>query len=161
MKPIAADIVDNTWQRVSALPDHDAPRLIQRMSREQPAVLAYLMAVDNDLFNDDERKLLLFLGVVVWQIMLQGSKRLRPITEEMLEKAKARNLKMSEYLQKESAGGFEEATRTIVSNYSQPEVLRYIVEALMGEPEEGCIIRDEYKGIMMLDLKTIIDCFSS
>lgn len=52
-----------------------------------------------------------------------------------------------------------EATTTIINSYRQPEVLRYVVEALMEEPEEGCLIRDESKGIMLLDLKTVIDCF--
>lgn len=61
----------------------------------------------------------------------------------------------------EIEGGFIEATRTIINNYGQPEVLRYIVEALMEEPEEGCLIRDENKGIMLLDLKAVIDCFDT
>jgi len=45
--------------------------------------------------------------------------------------------------------------------YGQPEVLKHVVEALMEEPEEGCLIRDANKGIMFLDLKTVIDCFDT
>ena len=39
------------------------------------------------------------------------------------------------------------------------EVLKYVVEALMEETEEDALIRDDNKGIMMIYLKTIIDCF--
>lgn len=161
MEPIPAQVVERIWKRVASLPPRRAPGLMQRMAMEQPVVLAYLLGVDDDLLNEDERQLLLYLGVVVWQIMLQGSKPLPLITEEMLDNAGARNLKMLEYLQSETEAGFEEATRTILSSYSQPEVLRYIIEALIEDPEKGCLIRDENRGAMMLDLKTIVDCFNN
>ncbi len=159
MEPIPAEIVEETWKRVASLSPRRAPRLMKRMGREQPLVLAYLLAVDHDLFNDDERQLLLCLGVVVWQIMSQRSRPLPTITEDQLDAAEAKNVKMAEYLQGETEEGFMEATRTMISNYGQPAVLRYVVEAIMEEPEEGCVIRDDSRGIMLLDLKTVIDCF--
>jgi hypothetical protein len=54
-----------------------------------------------------------------------------------------------------------QATTAIINNYGPPEVLRYVIEALMEEPEEGYLIRDENKGIMLLDLKTVIDCLDT
>jgi hypothetical protein len=160
MDMISAEIVEKTWRRVASLPTHRAPSLIQRMAEEQPLILAYLMAVDNDIFNNDERQLLLYLGVVVWQIMSQGTQPLPAVTEEILDQVEDRNIKMAEYLQRETTeDGFEQAAELIISNYGQPEVLKYVVEALMEEPEEGCVIQDENRGLMFLDLKTVIDCF--
>lgn len=159
MDMISAETVEKTWRRVASLSPRSAPKLIQRMTREQPLILAYLMAVDNDIFNGDERQLLLYLGVVVWQMMSQGTQPLPTITEEILDQAEARNMKMAEYLQGETEDGFERAAELIISNYGQPEVLRYVVEALMEEPEEERVIQDQNKGIMFLDLKTVIDCF--
>ena len=161
MEPISAEVVDKVWKRVASFSPRRAPRLIQRMTKEQPVVLAYLLAVDNDILNDDERQLLLYLGVVIWQIMSHGTEPLPKVTEEILDAAETRNIKMAEYLQRETEEGFLEATKTIISNYGQPEVLKYVVEAIMEEPEEGCIIRDENRGILFLDLKTVIDCFDS
>ncbi|MDP2948724.1 MAG: hypothetical protein Q8P22_04225 [Chloroflexota bacterium] len=66
---------------------------------------------------------------------------------------------MVEYLRSGSEAGFLEATRTMLTSYGQPEVFRFVVEALREEPEEGCVIRNENIGIMLLDLKTLIDCF--
>jgi hypothetical protein len=42
----------------------------------------------------------------------------------------------------------------MINNYNQPEVLRYVAEALMEEPEEDIEedIRDENKGIMLIVL---------
>ena len=158
---ISAEMVERTWQRVAALSLKDAPKIIQRMTKEQPVTLAYLMAVDSDIFNNEERQTLLYLGIVVWQIMLQGTRPLTKITEKMLDEAEAKNLKIAEYLQGETETGFEETTRKIIETYKQPEVLRYIVEAIMEDTEETSSIREESKGIMFLDLKTVIDCFDA
>jgi len=43
---IPAEVVERTWQRVASLSPRSAPKLIQRMTREQPVVLAYLLAVN-------------------------------------------------------------------------------------------------------------------
>ena len=158
---IPAEVVERTWQRIAGQSAKDAQKLVNRMSKEQPVVLAYLMAVDNDIFNQGEREVLLFLGVVVWQIMLQGNRPLPMVTEKILDEAEAGNLKMAEYLRGETEAGFEEASRKIIGSYKQPEVLRYVVEAIMEDTEESSPIREENKGIMFLDLKTVIDCFDA
>jgi len=159
MEPISAEAVEKTWKRVASLSPRVAPKLIQRMTKEQPVILAYLLAVDHDIFNDDERQLLLYVGVVIWQIMSQGVQPLTMVSEAVLDAAERNNVKMAEYLQGETEEGFLQATRMMISSYNQPEVLKYVVEAIMEEPEEGCVIRDENRGIMLLDLKTVIDCF--
>lgn len=128
MDPIPVEIVERTWQRMAALSPRHAPKLIQRMAKEQPTVLAYLMATDDDILNPDERQLLLYLGVVVWQMMSQGSKPLPTITEKILDDVETRNIKMAEYLQNETESDFVEVTTTIINSYRQPEVLRYVVE---------------------------------
>lgn len=158
MKPISADIVESTWQRMAAMSPGEALKLVDRMKEEQPVVMAYLMAVDHDLFNQEERELLVYLGMVVWQIMSPGNAPLSRVTEKALDKAEESNMKMIESLMEAPEPDFTETTRTMIENYGQPEVLRYVVEALV-EAVENEEVRDENMGIMMLDLKTVIDCF--
>lgn len=159
MDTVSAEVVEKVWTKMASLTLSGCQKLSQRMSQEQPLILAYLMAVDHDILNRDERELLVYLGMTVWQMMSQGPQRLRQVTEKVLNKAEAANIKMDEYLEGETGEGFLSTTRTILDNYQQPEVLRYVVEALMEEPEEGCIIRDVNRGALFLDLKTVIDCF--
>lgn len=135
--------------------------LMDKMRDEQPNLLAYLLAVDHDILGQDERELLLYLGVVVWRIMSQGLRRTPRVTQKALDEAEARNLKMVEHLQKQSEAGFQEATKRMIDNYGQPEVLGFVIEALMEEPEEGHSIDDAKTGILMLDLKTVIDCLDA
>ncbi len=159
MNPISSDIVEKTWKKIGGMSPLELPKLINLMTKEQPLILAYLMAVDNEILNQDEQELLLYLGVVVWQIMSQGSTPLPKVTEGILDEVEESNIKMLEYLEGESETDFIETVEKIIGNYNQPEVLRYAIEALMEESAEECLIRDEYKGIMFINLKTVIDCF--
>lgn len=159
MKPISSGIVEKTWKKLSSMSPLKAPRLINDMSKQQPLILAYLMAAGEDMLNQDEKELLLYLGVVVWQIMSQGSAPLPKVTEETLDAIENSNVKMLEYLEGESEIDFIETVENIFTNYNQTEVLKYVVEALMEEEDEESFIRDEVKGIMLIYLKTVIDCF--
>ncbi len=51
MEPIPAEVVDKVWKKVASLSLRRAPKLIQHMTKEQPVVLAYLLAVDDDILN--------------------------------------------------------------------------------------------------------------
>ncbi len=159
MKPISSKIVEKTWKRIGGMSPAEMPKLVSLMNRKQPFIIAYLMGVGGDTLNQDERELLVYLGVVVWQIMSQGSVSLPKITGEALDKAERVNMKMLEYLEAELEPGFTQVVKTILNSYNQIEVLRYVVEALMEESEEeACLIRDESKGLLLLYLKTVIDC---
>jgi hypothetical protein len=161
MKPISSEIVEKTWKKMARIPPQEAQKMITLIGKKQPIILAYLMACGSDIFNQDERELLLYLGVVVWQIMSQGSTSLPKIKENTVDKVENSNMKMIEYLKGESDTGFIDTVEKIINNYSQPEVLKYVIEALMEETEEGCLIRDENKGIMAIYLKTVIDCLNT
>lgn len=159
MKPISPEIVEATWKRIGGMSPSQIPKLIQQMEREQPVILVYLMAAGDDILNRDERELLLYLGVVVWQIMLQGDTLPPEVSEEDLAEVEKSNTKMLEYLGGEMEDDFVKTTQKIMVNYGQPEVLKYIIEALMEDEED--LIRDENKGMLVIFLKTVIDCLNN
>ncbi|MDZ7268140.1 MAG: hypothetical protein ONB48_09430 [candidate division KSB1 bacterium] len=205
MLPISAEIVEATWQKMATIPPSQAQKLIEQMSRQQPLILAYLMAAGDDLLNHAERELLLYMGVVIWQMMEQGDKRPATVTETLLEETDQRNLKMLEYLAGDSEQEFIDTVQALLDSCNQREVLRYAIETLMEgeeeldeefelereepfaydddagdepddeanefagddaaedddddlEEESDGSVRDEMKGMMMLYLKTVIDC---
>jgi hypothetical protein len=160
MKPIPEEIVEQTWKRMSAQPIEKAESLVNTMQKEQPFALIYLLAVGGDLLNEEERNLLVYLGIVVWQMMKQGEAPLSKVTEDKLEEAEEKNFKMLNSLAGKSERAFQEAALEMIEDYPQVAVLKYVFEALMEEPEEEVEIRDENLGIIAIYLKTIIDCFN-
>lgn len=160
MKTVSPELVEQTWQRMADMSPDEIPVLMNTFVAEQPAVVAFLMAAGEDLLNQDEKEFLLYLGVTVWQIMQQGSRPLSEVSEKALEAMVDSNFKMLEYLEGESEFDFTDTVATIYSSYNQPEVLRYVLEALFEEDEEVSEnIREEMKGMIFVYLKTIIDSF--
>ena len=69
---ISAETVTQVWQDMAQASADEAPHFINEMRVEQPVVLAYLLAVGDALFNQHERELIFYLGMVVWQMMKQS-----------------------------------------------------------------------------------------
>ena len=159
MDVIPADVVETTWKEMAAGSVADARKWANRMTKEQPFVLAYLLAVGERDFNPDEAQLLVYLGTVVWQIFDRSGRQLAKVSGDVLDRTEENNAKMLEYLEGESETGFVEAVRGLLDGYNQVEVLRHVINALMEEPEEGCDIRRDNVGALFIHLKTIIDCF--
>ncbi len=158
MKTIASEVVDKTWQRVAGLSNQQGAKLAERMSQEQPFVMAYLMAVDHELLDQDERELLFYVGTVIWQIMSEGAKPLPQVTEKRLDEAEAANVGMLESLVGAPDADLTQAAEKLLVDYNQPAVLEYAMEALM-EAAEDQEVRQDNLGIMLIDCKTVIDAF--
>lgn len=158
---ISADTVTRTWQRVGAMPAHEAPRLVEQMRKEQPVILAYLMAMsEQPEFSPDDREIVFYLGMVVWQIMRQSPRRLRRVSERMLDQVLQANEDQLKKLASGTGADLYHASRTIVDGHAEPEVLRYVVEALMDEdardPDDPPLSAESV-GLAFLSLKNILD----
>jgi hypothetical protein len=159
MKVISADDVEKVYVKMWNMSEQDAFRLSYAMQEEQPLLVAYLAAVDKDILNQEEREVLFYQGTVIWQIMSEAQKPLPQITEDKLLRIESENLCLSESLKNAGTWKFAEVIKRILKDYGQPEVFRYVLSALLDQDNEDCVIRDENLGIIMLDLKTVIDCF--
>ena len=158
MQPISADIVEATWKRIAGMSPMDAAKLSRQMHKHHPFILAYLLAVGGNTLNKAERELLVYMGIVVWQIMLKGNTELPRVSEKDLEKAEESNMRMLDYMIGELGSDFIDTTKKLMENYAQPEVFWYVIEALV-EDEEG-LVRKGNEGMMAIYLKTVIDCLN-
>lgn len=160
MNKIPGEIVEKTWREMVALSPDYYPKLVNKFTEEQPVILAYFLTISEEHLNEDEQHLFLYVALVVWRIMSKGEMQLPRVTKKMIREATEKNLKMLEYLHGESESGFIETVEIMIENYNQPEVLQFVVEALIEEDEEdNGHIRNESIGMMMIYLKTVIDCF--
>ena len=162
MKPIPAETVERRQARIANLPEEALEELIDRASDEQPFMLAYLMAAGEAEFNSSEQELLLYVGVVIWQIMREEQEQMRALSEEDLETAEETNRQLIEYLEGEPEHELLETVETVIGGYSQGPLLRFVIESVMDEDEEAYDdmepVRDEMKGMLIFYLKILIDC---
>ena len=161
MKPISARIVEKIRIKMSQSMPEEIPEIIEQFADDQPLILAFLMSAYDDILNQVELEALLYLGVAVWKMMRHGGRPSAMVSEKRLDEVEAINLKMLEYLDGESERDFENTVRMIIDNYNQVEVLRFVIEELMEDSEDDEDFRDENIGIMMIALKTVIDCLDT
>jgi hypothetical protein len=133
---ISYETVTDTWQRMAETPIDEAQQLIEQMENEQPVILVYLLALDEFPFDPTEREIIFYIGTVLWQIMKQSQRRLRPLAEESMLKSEDENIKILELLSEDTDADFFSATKNLIDQYPEPEVLRYLVEALMEDLED-------------------------
>ena len=161
MNPISSDIVEKVWKEREEASRKEVSEAIKHIRKEQPVILGHLTTTGEGILNEDERTLLVCLGMVVWQIMSQGDTPLPKITKKTLDEVENANIKMLEYFNSETDAEFTDTLMAMVKNYPQPEVLKFIIEMVMKGIREECIVRnDNYKGFMIFYLKTVIDCFN-
>lgn len=159
METLSAEIVETTWRKMAAMPLDEMPELMERLENEQPEIMAFLMAIDADLLNQDERELLFYLGMVVWQIMRQGTPRPKRVSVKHLEELITRTEQIVETFMNESAGDFMVTMSRAIKAHHQIHVLRYVVEALfeVDEDAEYTAMREEMKGVVFKNLKIVLE----
>lgn len=162
MRPISKESVEETWEKLAALPPERAMALMDEMVKQQPVIIAYMMATADAYLNEDEQELLIYLGFAIWQIVCHGVEPPHSISEETLDACESKNLSMLEYLAGEADADFADTVEKIFHSYPQPEVLRYIVECLIEETNDaGVHVSDDGRGHMLICLKTVLDCFNT
>ncbi len=80
------------------------------------------------------------------------------MTGEELEAAEDANLKFLEEMDAGSEMDFVAGMQKMVASYNQMPLLGAVLEALMQGHEEHPELAPENLGMVLLDLKTVIDC---
>lgn len=153
--------VDNSWNEMGELDLDDVPRLVNKLGKEQPYILTYLMATGSDILNQPEREMLLFLGVMIWHIVSKIVPDAPEISGDILDYSEEKNMEMLEYLSGEPETDFMDTVAKIMSKYHQSELLRFIIDRLLEEPDKGIELSEDNIGMIVIYLKTIIDCLDS
>jgi hypothetical protein len=156
---IPAEKVEMIFEKMWNMSEQEAFKLSYVMEKEQPLLLAYLAAVDKDLLNQQEREMLFYLGTVVWQVMAASFSPLSTIGEKHLLACEQANNQLAQSLKSDDARTFAATVKKILKECRQAEVMRYVIAALMDEDSAENTVRDENLGFIILNLKTVIECF--
>lgn len=157
MNTISFETIDRTWRDLAAMKPGGFSDLVSDFVQEQPYLLSYLMEVDEEQLNDDERELLIFLGTVIWRIMSQGKASLPQATANDIFDAEDNNFDMLQNYHEEHEADYSQALLRMVQSYNQWELLNFVVDILVEDDKEPTI-RENNLAVMMIYLKTVMDC---
>ena len=158
MNTISGKIIDRTWKRTNEATEEEGQRLLDVMAKQQPFVVAYLMAVEETLMGEEERGQLILIGLILWQVVSAEKPDLRPITMDDLEAAETRNLKFLEEMEAGSEMDHMAGLQNLLATYNQVPLFTVVIEALMGGNEEEPELAGENIGLALLHLKSVLDC---
>ena len=155
---IDAATVEATWRRIGALTDAEARREGKRGGREQPDLLAFIMAFTQEL-SPAAQELAIYVFYVVLAIFRAAAGRRVPrVKAGAIEHQWSKNSDELERLQGAHERFLERAALQQISG--EPEVMRYVVEAVMeagDDPDDPLELTEEDQGMLFLVLKTVVD----
>ena len=158
MKTIPLEVIDEVWERVSSASEEEAQALVRRVQEEQPFIMVYLLAMDEEVMGEDERGTLIELGSYILEIVHTVAPDLPQVTGDELEAAEQFNLKQLENLEEGSEMDLDHTVHALFANYNQMPLLGATLEALMADYEDAPELAPENTGMSLLYLKTVIDC---
>jgi len=157
MNTIPARTVDEITEELFFLDNELVfEQMVNDLGEDQPFIFTYLMTIGEGDFNDEEREMMLLLGVIIWRIMSKEKETLPTVSEESLDKVEQENMPLLEQLA-EDESTFASSARGLLRDYNQPEILSYVIESVVAEAEES-EVREVNQGIMIIFLKIVIDC---
>src|SRR6266487_4350025 len=158
MRTISGKIIDRTWKRINEATEEEGQRLLETMAKQQPFIVAYLMAIEETQMDDDQRGQLTLIGLILWEIIYAENPALRQITMADLEAAEQANVKFLEDLEAGSEMDHMSALQNLMTTYNQMALLNAVIEGLMAGHEEEPELAGEHIGLALLHLKTVLDC---
>ena len=156
MEPISEKLVEKTWQEVAGFSPQQANKEMQKMGKNQPELLAFLMAMTEDM-EPDVKELAIYIAFVVYRMFESSRSRTKKLTSREI---------MSSYESNETLmGSLEDAHEKFIDRIAgmqsskQPNVIEYVLDALFEEAENGDEVEltDEDRGFLFLLLKTEVD----
>lgn len=124
---------------------------IQDFAQAQPHLASYLTNEENTILNDEERTLLLFGAIVIYQSVVDERTEPAVASEAMVGQAEEEN-----YAMMPEKGSFRDRLTPFFEESEEEELLAFVEDLIVGEAEEDGVTK-EAREPLFIALKTVID----
>jgi hypothetical protein len=158
MKTINYNQINTLSDTIDNMSDQQFESVVERFSREQPAMVAYLLGIYGDDFLEEDREWLFILGLKIWYIVGQEYPKMPEINEVQIDSADEANDEMLNYLAEESDEGFAHFAEVLLNEHPQKDLIEFaLLSTVDDEMEEETDSEEDTRGLMFIALKTLID----
>lgn len=155
MDPLSKEFVEKTWQQVAKFTLDRANKEMIAMGKNQPDLLAFLMAYTDDL-RQDVKELAIYIAFVIYKMFLDSSGKIPGISSKEIMALYDKNTSLIESIEGTHEKFIDRIASVQVSK--QPYVMKYVLEALTEEAEEdGIALTEEDIGSLFILFKTEIE----
>jgi hypothetical protein len=155
MDPLSEEFVEKTWQQVAKFTPDRANKEILAMGKNQPDLLAFLMAYTDDL-HQEVKELAIYIAFAVYKMFLDSIGKIPKISSKEIMARYDENIHLIESIEGAHEKFIDRIANVQVSN--QPYVMKYVLEALIEDTEEdGIDLTEEDIGSLFILFKTEIE----
>ena len=158
-KIVPEQVVEAACLEIGGLSDDQARLHMQRLSRRQPALLAFVTAFSEDLTKDGAELGIYMFVAIVHMFEMHFGKRLQNVGPKRIESMHEENVKI---LNRLSVAHERWLERTAVAqSEKQPWVWKYVVECLFEPDDPELNLSEENQGSLAIIMRTVIDALDS
>ena len=155
MDPLSEEFVEQTWQEIAGFTPERSTKEMHAMGKEQPDLLAFLMAYTDDL-RQEVKELGIYIAFVVYKMFHDSAAKIPKISSREIMSTHDENSLFLEGLKGTHEKMFDRIAT--VTGSKQTYVMKYVLEALMEDAEEeGIDLNEEDIGFLFILLKTEIE----
>ena len=155
METLSEGFVEKTWQQIANFTPDRANKEMIAMSKNQPDLLAFLMAYTDDL-PQEVKELAIYIAFVVYKMFLDSSGKIPRISSREIMARHNKTTRLVESLEGAHEKFIDRIANVQVSQ--QPYVMKYVLEALMEDAEdEGIDLTEEDIGSLFMLFMTEIE----
>lgn len=153
MKFVSETVIDAV---VEQLENQEQESMIRELEQAQPAILAYLLSDNFQLFAEEERDYFLFLTLVLYKSIEQLYPEILRVDSGAIAKAEESNWAVLEGVKTKQ---LRDRWTPFFDQYPQEDLLAFVEDAL--EPDEESQITNEGREFIFVSLKSVIDSVST
>ncbi|MCG2720542.1 MAG: hypothetical protein L6290_00790 [Thermodesulfovibrionales bacterium] len=155
MDTLSEGFVEKTWQQIAKFTPVRANKEMIAMGKNQPDLLAFLMAYTDDL-QQEVKELAIYIAFVVYRMFLDSSGKIPRISSKEIMARHNETTRLMESLEGAHEKFIDRIANVQVSQ--QPYVMKYVLEALMEDAEEdGIDLTEEDIGSLFMLFMTEIE----
>ncbi len=155
MDLLSEGFVEKTWKQVAEFTPARANKEMLTMGKNQPDLLAFLMAYTDDL-QQEVKELAIYIVFVVYKMFLDSSGKIPRISSKEIMARYNENTRFMESLEGANENFIDRIANVQVPK--QPYVMKYVLEALMEDAEEDSVnLSEEDIGLLFMLFKTEIE----
>ena len=158
-KIVPEQVVEAACLEIGGLSDDQARLHMQRLSRRQPALLAFVTTFSEDLSKDGAELGIYMFVAIVHMFEMHFGKRLQNVGPKRIESMHEENVNMLDGLTGAHERWLERAA--VAQSEKQPWVWKYVVECLFEPDDPELNLSEEDQGSLAIIMRTVIDALDS
>ena len=158
-KIVPEQVVEAVCLEIGRLSEDQARLLVQRLSRRQPALLAFVTTFSEDLSKDGAELGIYMFVAIVHMFEMHFGKRLQNVGPKRIESTHEENVNMLDGLTGAHERWLERAA--VAQSEKQPWVWKYVVECLFEPDDPELNLSEEDQGSLAIIMTTVIDALDS